>query len=49
MDLKNIPDEHKIKAFNMIIDEYRKDTDISQFGRDVQEILKFLKKFNEFK
>jgi hypothetical protein len=39
----------RLKAFNMIVKAYYTDGDIIKFGKDVQEILVFLKKMNEFK
>lgn len=43
MSLKNIPDEMKVKAFDLIVEKYGKDTNVSGFGRDVQEVLMNLK------
>jgi hypothetical protein len=48
MNLLNLSDADKVKAFNMIVKEYQKDGSIEKFGHDVQDILIFLKKMNEF-
>jgi hypothetical protein len=37
--LKDIPDDLKIKAFNLIVEKYAKDSDLSGFGKEVQTIL----------
>ncbi|WCK57591.1 hypothetical protein PP175_26360 (plasmid) [Aneurinibacillus sp. Ricciae_BoGa-3] len=42
MNLLNLPDDIKIKAFNVILEKYKKDTDLSGFGRDVQDVLNSL-------
>ncbi len=43
MWLKNMTDKDKAKAFEKIVREYNKDTDIPQFGRDAQEVIKWCK------
>jgi len=48
MKLIDIKDEDKVKAFNMIIKAYAKDSNLSEFGKDVQNILSFLRDMNEF-
>lgn len=48
MKLIDIKDEDKVKAFNMIAKTYAKDSSLSEFGKDVQDILNFLKDMNEF-
>lgn len=47
MSLKNLSDTDKLKAFNMILRAYDKDSNLSEFGKDVQDILKFLKEMNK--
>lgn len=37
--LKSIPDDLKIKAFNLIVEKYDKESTLSDFGKDVQTIL----------
>ena len=49
MTLHNISDADKIKAFDMIVDAYAKDGGLSDFGRNVQEILMFLKEMFKFR
>jgi hypothetical protein len=48
MNLHELKDEDKIKAFDMIVDKYNKESDLSQFGGDVQDILNFLKDMNKW-
>lgn len=38
--------EEKARAFDMIIDAYYKESGLSQFGNEVQDIIKFLNAFN---
>jgi len=45
MSLKEISDEQKSKGFDLIIDAYNKDSNLSEFGKDVQNIIKWMKKF----
>jgi len=41
--------DEKARAFDMVLDAYDEDSDLSQFGRKVQETILFLKKFYAFK
>lgn len=41
MWLENMTEKEKSKAFEKIIREYEKDTDLAQFGNDTQEIIKW--------
>lgn len=43
MNLKNLPDEIKVKAFNLIVEKYGKESSLSEFGKDVQDVLVNLK------
>ncbi|MBS4195383.1 hypothetical protein [Lederbergia citri] len=43
MNLKDLPDEIKVRAFNLIVEKYGKDSNLSEFGKEVQAILISLK------
>jgi len=43
MILKDLPDEIKVRAFNLIVEKYGKDSNLSEFGKDVQTVLVNLK------
>lgn len=43
LNLKNLPDEIKVKAFNLIAEKYEKDSNLSEFGKDIQDVLVNLK------
>jgi hypothetical protein len=49
MNLHELSVEDKAKAFDMIVDKYSKDSSLSEFGKDVQEVLTFLKEMNKFR
>lgn len=38
-NLKQIPDELKIKTYDLIVEKYHKDGTLSEFGSEVQTIL----------
>jgi len=41
--------DEKARAFDMVLDSHGKDNDLSDFGREVEEIIYFLEKFYDFK
>jgi len=43
--LDNMTDKDKAKAFDKIIEDYKKGRDISKFGFDVQEVIKWCEKW----
>lgn len=49
MSLKDMTTEEKSRAFDMVIEAYAKDSNLSEFGEEVQEIINFLNKYNSFK
>lgn len=46
MSLLKLKDEDKVKAFDMIVKKHGKDGSLSEFGKDVQDILRFLRELN---
>lgn len=45
MNLKDLSPEMKAKGFDMILEAYKKDSNLSEFGKDVQEVIKFMQGF----
>jgi len=49
MLLNNMSSDEKARAFDMVLEAYGKDSDLSHFGKDVEDIISFLKKYYDFK